>query len=125
MSTYERRKLERALLRWALTALLCALLGLGYEMFSHGVVSLYMVFAFLLPLGLGCGGCTLLLLCAERSAGEWSASLWGLGVAVLTVGSFVQGALEIYGTANALILVYPIGGMLLLAGGAAALFAGK
>lgn len=125
MSGSDRRRSERALLRWALVSLLCALLGLGYEQFSHGVISLYMVFAFLLPLGLGCGGWALLLLCAERAAGEWSASLWGLGVAVLTLGSFVQGALEIYGTANALVLVYPIAGALLLAAGAAALIAGK
>ena len=113
------------MLRWGLVSLGCALLGLGYEQFSHGVISLYMLLAFLPPLGLGCGACALLLLCGERATGEWSASFWGLGVAVLTVGSFVQGALEIYGTANSLVLVYPISGALLLAAGILALLTGK
>ena len=44
-------------------------------------------------------------------------NLWNAGVACLSVGSVFQGVLAIYGTTNALIVVYPIaGGILMLLG---------
>lgn len=117
MYTSDKKTLSRAAMRYALTAALCAAVSGVYECFSHGVVSAYMLCAFVPPLLLGCGGCA----AAEtfgRRHGEWSASLWALGVASLSVGCFVRGALEIYGTANPLTMVYPAAGLLLLLAGA-------
>ena len=45
-------------------------------------------------------------------------SLYHFGVGVLTVGSFINGVLEIYGTESPLIIVYWIAGGALIAGGA-------
>ena len=113
-------KLVRAAVLWGAVSILTVFFSLGYEQLSHGVISLYMLLAFLVPLILGCGGSLALLALRAGPVGEWSASLWELGVGVLTVGSLVQGALEIYGTANRLIAVYPAAGALLLLGAALA-----
>ncbi len=118
-SDSEFRETAAALSRFYLPAsLLVLLFGFVYEQFSHGVWSAYMVYAFVIPLLFGrlfwhylsSGESTprkiprtpSLFLFAENGA-----------VAALTVGALVRGVLEIYGTTNALTVVYPtVGGML-------------
>lgn len=75
-----------------------------------------MIYAFAVPLLLGVLPDAVLLL-RKRRVGRGALSLWNYGIAMLSVGSVFQGALEIYGTTNSLSIVYPIaGGALLLAG---------
>lgn len=89
-----------------------------YECFSHGVISAFMVGAFLIPLlGGALPGLLLGRLPPQRRPGEGSRWLWGAGLTVLTAGSLFRGVLEIYGTTSRLGAVYWIaGGALCLAG---------
>ena len=95
-----------------------AVFGLVYEHFSHGVFSWHMAFAFLIPL---LGGVIPLLPVLRRA----NATLWRCGILTLTVGSLVQGVLEIYGTTNRLCGLYGIAGGILLALSLGALLPGK
>lgn len=90
-----------------------------YECFSHGVISAFMVGAFLIPLlGGALPGLLLERLPARRRPGGPSRWLWGAGLTVLTAGSLFRGVLEIYGTTSRLGAVYwTVGGALCLAGG--------
>lgn len=91
-----------------------ALFGAVYEKFSHGVYSYYMIYAFVIPLTLGVFP-ILCLLCLKKQAPEgMAADIWSFGVITLAVGSVFQGILDIYGTTNRLIIIYPIVGVILL-----------
>jgi hypothetical protein len=58
---------------------------------------------------------------AKKNPGRAAVLLWNSGIAALSVGSVFKGVLDIYGTTNPLIVVYPVaGGILLLAAVAAA-----
>lgn len=96
-----------------MAALVCALFGAVYERFSHGVYSYWMLYAFAFPLALG----VLPLYLVEALRAPLPGSLrWGLyhaGIATLTVGSLISGALEIYGTSSPLTFVYWIVGEVL------------
>ena len=101
---------------YLLSALLCALFGAVYELFSHEVYSCFMICAFLLPLLLGAIPFVLLRMRGKPFPGR-AADLIHAGVAALTVGSVLQGVLEIYGTSNPLTAVYwAAGGVLVSAG---------
>ena len=95
-------------------SLLCALAGGIYERFSHGVYSFYMLYAFAFPLALGALPCYTLHRMGKKMPGQPACDLYHFGVAAWTAGSFVEGALEIYGTANPLTKAYWIGGAVLL-----------
>ena len=90
---------------YSAVSVFCAVFGAVYEHFSHNVYSAYMVFAFAFPL-IG-GALPFLILGALRvkriAAPE---KLYHFGIAALTVGSIINGVLEIYGTTNALSVVY-------------------
>ncbi len=111
----DKNRMLRTAVLWAAVSVLTALFAVGYESLSHGVVSPFMVGAFLIPLVFGSGVNILMLSLRARAAGELCAALWELAVGVLTVGSLLQGALAIYGTENPLMAVYPMAGTALLA----------
>ncbi len=94
---------------------LCAILGAVYELFSYEVYSYFMLYAFAFPL---CGAFLYLIytLLPESSLpGCFDRLLGHAGIATLTIGSFMTGVLEIYGTTNLLVMTYWIlGGVLLL-----------
>ncbi|MBQ1576203.1 MAG: hypothetical protein IIZ83_04515 [Oscillospiraceae bacterium] len=110
----DKNRMLRAAVLWAAVSVLTALFAVGYESLSHGVVSPFMVGAFLIPLVLGSGVNVLMLSLHAPAAGELCAALWELSVGVLTVGSLLQGALAIYGTSNPLMAAYPLTGAVLL-----------
>ncbi len=101
-------------LRWHLIAAgFLAVFGGIYELFSHGVYSGWMIFAFTVPLFLGALPYALLLH-LNRTPGKVFRNLWNAGIACLSVGSVFQGVLVIYGTTNSLIIAYPITGSILM-----------
>lgn len=110
--------IEKGILKDLIAALFCVLFGAVYEAFGHGVYSYFMIYAFVFPLALGV--LPMLIVRMRRATLLKSAyRLWHAGIATLTVGSLVTGALDIYGTTNPLTVVYWIaGGLLLVAGGA-------
>jgi len=101
-------------------SLFCALFGAVYELFSHGVYSYGMIYAFAFPLVLGVLPLLLITMLRAPYPNRFARSAYHAGIAALTVGSLVSGALEIYGTTNPLTLVYWIAGGTLTAAGAAA-----
>lgn len=120
-SASDREKiLDRLLLIDLLLALFCALFGGVYEAFSHGVWSYCMIYAFTFPLALGVLPLFVLRLRHAPLPSRFARTAWHAGIASLTVGSLVTGALEIYGTSHPLTVLYWIaGGALLLVGAAA------
>ena len=104
---------------YLLISLVCMIFGAVYEVFSHGVYSPYMVCAFAAPLT----GGTLMFLLLDRAnqkvmPGRIPLQLYHAGIATLTVGSIVQGILEIYGTTIRLLSLYWAVGACLPAAGA-------
>lgn len=111
-----RKELVRNRERWLLATVSTVFFAAVYECFSHQVFSRAMILAFLYPLLGGFIPAALLMLAEERlQPGNWTRSLWGLGIASLTLGSLFRGALEIYGTTSRLYAVYPALGWTLLA----------
>ena len=107
----------KSALAYLIASLACAAFGAIYEVFSHGVYSYFMIYAFAIPLALGALPNLIVALMGRRGPGKLAANAWNSGVATLTVGSLFQGALEIYGTTSKLTVVYPVVAALLLATG--------
>ena len=127
MSTLDKRtafRLKTALLHLAASAL-CALFDAVYERFSHEVYSYYMIYAFALPLMLGALPLLLLALRGGAFPGRTPLWLWNAGIAALTVGCILRGALDIYGTTNRLMIVYPLVGGGLMAAGVVSAFVSR
>ena len=98
-----------------IATLFCALFGAVYELFSHGVYSYGMLYAFAFPLVLGVLPMLLITMLHAPYPNRFARSAYHAGIAALTVGSLVSGALKIYGTTNPLTLVYWIAGGALIA----------
>lgn len=103
------RGIEAYLLRSLAGTVLLALFGAVYELFSHGVYSYHMIYAFAIPLGMGVIPYTLLVL-RRKNPSLAFLHLWSAAMAVLGVGCAFQGVLDIYGTTNRLVIVYPVAG---------------
>lgn len=107
LSTSDTKRYSKIALVYLITAVFLALFGAVYEYFSFGVYSYFMLYAFAFPL---IGGTlpALLLSLREKAAfaHTWTAWLYRCGIATLSVGSVIQGVLEIYGTGNDLLRVY-------------------
>ncbi len=116
-ATDARRRAAKTALAYLMAAVFCALFGAVYELFSHEVYSYFMLYAFAFPL---CGGTFPYLiysLCSETAVPDPYDRLLGhAGIASLTIGSIVSGVLEIYGTANRLIIIYWVIGSALCLG---------
>lgn len=113
-SDIENKTTLKTILTYLFCTVFCAIFGAVYEYFSHGVFSYYMLYAFAFPL---IGGVTvyfLLLFFKLPLPGRLALNLYNSGIAALTVGSIFQGILEIYGTTNRLIYIYPTAGILLI-----------
>ena len=103
--------------RYLLAAILCAVFGAVYEMFSHDVYADGMLYAFLFPLVGGALPALWLAKIGKPLPAGIALQLWHFGISALTVGSLFSGALQIYGTSSRLTGVY------WLAGGACMLLA--
>ncbi len=92
--------------------------GIVYEIFSHGVISLYMILAFLIPLILGALPFGVINFMKKNYYPNPIASnTYHAGIATLTVGCIMKGVLDIYGTSSSLIPIYNIVGIVLIAFG--------
>ncbi|NJP40564.1 hypothetical protein HCH52_05810 [Oscillospiraceae bacterium HV4-5-C5C] len=90
-------------------------MGLLYERFSHGVISVFMLSFGLYPLVLGSLVDGWLLWRGIDQVNPWSDRLRLWSICTLCTGSFLQGVLEIYGTQSDLLRLYWVTGGLLLA----------
>ena len=117
ISDNETRSILKNAFAFLAASTFCAFFGAVYEWFSHGVYSYYMIYAFALPLMLGALPLLGMALFGKRLPGPISLGLWSAGIATMTVGCIFRGVLDIYGTTNRLVVVYPIVGGILLAAG--------
>ena len=104
--TNARRAAKTAFV-YLLISLFLVLFGAVYERYSHEVYSFYMLYAFVFPLAGGVLPFSILFLYgANRYPPIRVRRLYHFGIATLSVGSIIQGILEIYGTTNALVRWY-------------------
>lgn len=118
------KQLKKDLLYNIIGSVLLALFGAVYEVFSHGVYSYYMIYAFAIPLVMGVLPYAILLL-KDKNPNNRFLKLWNTAIATLSVGSIFAGVLAIYGTTNSLIIVYPVVGAILVFLSFASLFIKK
>ncbi|MCC8014084.1 MAG: hypothetical protein LIO87_02730 [Eubacterium sp.] len=111
-SDIENKTILKTILAYLLCTIICALFGAVYEYFSHEVFSYFMLYAFAFPLIGGVSVYFFILFFKLPLPKRLAMNLYNSGIAALTVGSIFQGILEIYGTTNRLIYVYPTGGVL-------------
>lgn len=98
-----RKRAAKTALVYLLVSLFFVLFGAVYEIYSHEVYSYYMLYAFAFPLVGGTLVFNILsFLKLQKYPNAIARNLYHSGIATLTVGSVVQGVLEIYGTTNAL-----------------------
>lgn len=92
---------------YLLVSLFLILFGAVYEVFSHGVYSYFMIYAFAFPLA---GGVLPFSVMHMRGIKKYpphhARFLYHSGIATLTVGSLIRGVLDIYGTTNTLTEYY-------------------
>lgn len=113
----ERAAIKTAL-RYLIVSVVCVLIGAVYELFSHEVYSYFMMYAFIFPLAGGALPFLMLSVCrSKRFPRLLSRRLYHSGIAALTVGSFVEGILKIYGTTNRLTAAYWIFGIVFVCAG--------
>ena len=101
---------------YLLISIFVAFFGAIYEVFSYGVYSNFMLYAFAFPL---VGGCLPFFILGfwgynKKLPTALSRNLYHSGIATLTVGSVIRGVLDIYGTTNYLSNYYWIVGIALL-----------
>ncbi len=102
-----KRTLKNALGN-ALAAVITAIFGAVYEHFSHEVYSYYMIYAFAVPLIMGTIPYLLVGISDIRQPERLTINTYNSAVAAFTVGCVFKGVLDIYGTTNKLIIVYPV-----------------
>ena len=105
--------------------MICAAIGLIYELFSHGVWSTYMTLGWVFPLVLGALPNLIIRLTGGKEPGVAAENIYACGIATFTVGCMLKGVLEIFGTTSHLLKVYPIAGTVLIVIGALMYLFGK
>lgn len=99
-------------------SIFCILFAGIYEVFSHGVISYYMILMFLYPL---LGGSLVYTILSKWNPLDYRVKMaynfYNSGIASLTVGSCIRGVLDIYGTTSEYVFLYfLVGGILCGAG---------
>lgn len=115
----------RSALGYTLAAAGTAVFGAVYECFSHEVYSPFMLYAFLVPLLLGAVPYLIAAKRCVRMPPRRAAEAYSGAVLLLTLGSVMKGVLDIYGTTNRLLLLYPVCASALLILAAALFAAGR
>lgn len=80
-----------------------------YNLFSHNVYSIFMTYAFIIPLIFG----IILKILKTRKLIKLNPGIYTAGVVTLTIYALMRGFLEIYGTTNFLINIYLFVGIIL------------
>ncbi len=113
--TLDIKKLKEQGTIYIIVSLVCILFAMIYESFSHGVISNFMIYAFTIPLILGVGvNYIIYFLKINKLPNKFENRTYNAGIATLTIGSIIEGVLQIYGTTNSKVYVYLIVGLILL-----------
>ena len=112
MSTSVKTMLKQILMQ-LISAVWFAFFGAVYEHFSHEVYSYYMIYAFVIPLVMGTLPYIIMAL-KQYEPNRVFLHLWNSAIITFTIGSIFKGVLDIYGTTNSLLAVYPIVSLILM-----------
>lgn len=104
---------KKRLIIYSAITIFCGIFSVIYEHFSHDVYSVFMVYLFAIPLLLGVVPELVSLFSKSTKSSPWSRLFRHFAVATLTVGSTLQGVLEIYGTTNGFVIWYLVAGICL------------
>ena len=115
-------RLQKHLIVSIIASLFCALFAGVYEAFSFGVYSYFMLFAFGFPLLCCSLPYSIIIFKNKNIPASLALRLWNSGIATFTVGSIIQGIIEIYGTTNHFIIIYAITGVIFCISGLSAWF---
>ena len=117
-STSSNKSAKKGLFIYIGVTIFAGIFSFVYELFSHQVYSNFMVYLFVVPLVLGVIPNALALAIPRLNVGSaWQKTAQAFAVTTLSVGSILQGIVEIYGTTNSLISYFFIaGGVFLLMG---------
>lgn len=115
ISKKERIKKGLKIKKYLILSLVIFVFGIIYEYFSHGVYSIYMMGAFVIPL---IGGVLVNVLIKNlnlsKVISERTLDLRDCGVITLMIASIILGVVEIYGTTNYLInFLFIVSGIIL------------
>ena len=115
-STSSSKSAKKSLFIYIGVTIFAGVFSFVYELFSHQVYSDFMVYLFVFPLVLGVIPNALALAIPRLNVGSaWQKTVQAFAVATLSVGSILQGIVEIYGTTNSLInYFFIVGGVFLL-----------
>lgn len=108
--------IKRTIIKYIFFTIFILVFGQIYEHFSFGVISNYMIYAFLIPLILGLLINTIIYF-TKIVPGKMGSCLYNNGIITLTVGSILRGVLDIYGTTNVYLKIYLYAGVLLIIAG--------
>ena len=92
--------------------LLCIIFSIIYELFSHGVISIFMCTSFIFPIILFIED--FIILKKKLRIINYPHNLFKSSIFTFTIYFIILAVLEIYGTTNKLVIVYPILGLILL-----------
>ncbi len=113
--TLDIKKLREQGKIYIIVTLTCILFSIIYESFSHGVISNFMIFSFVVPLVFGVGiNYMFYFFKIKKLPSRIQNKIYNAGIATLTIGSIMEGVLQIYGTTNSKIYVYLVVGIILL-----------
>lgn len=106
---------KRQIKKYFIISIFVLIFGFIYEQFSHHVYSKYMMYAYLFPFLMG----TFIYGIIYKTKVNDLLSMVGMNlynasILTLTLGSIMEGVLEIYGTTNRLVSYYLIIGVVLL-----------
>lgn len=104
--------INKKIKKFIIITIITLIFSIIYEYFSFGVYSKYMLFASLIPLLMGIIPYIIIKRKGNFNDCMMEDSLYTNGIITLTLGSLVQGVLEIYGTTNILVWIYPIVGVI-------------
>lgn len=114
-STSSNKSVKKSLFIYIGVTIFAGIFSFEYELFSHQVYSNFMVYLFVVPLVLGVIPNALALAILRLDVGNaWQKTVQAFAVATLSVGSVLQGIVEIYGTTNSLINYFFIAGSVFL-----------
>lgn len=115
-STSSNKSAKKSLFIYIGVTIFAGIFSFAYELFSHQVYSNFMVYLFVIPLILGVIPNAFALAIPRLNVGSaWQKTVQAFAIATPSVGSILQGIVEIYGTTNSLINYFFIaGGVFLL-----------
>ena len=107
--------IKKQISKYFILSLIFLFFGFIYEQFSHNIYSSYMIYAFLFPLIMG----TIIYIIIDKTKindllTPLAMSFYNSSILTFSLGSIIQGVLDIYGTTNKLVFYYLIVGIILL-----------